>query len=142
MANLTESIELTAYEGVQIIDSKTEPGKHGIFIPIEDNGLVIGKTGKVYQTLSVWEKQSPDKFGYTHGIKFAYSKEYAEKHGGYDALKSKPFVGNAKPIVKGGFMHQQPIQTTHGAYAQQPPQGYTQPQPQQTTQIPGEPLPF
>lgn len=96
MPNYTIKVRLDKLDGATL---QTNPsGKRALIIPIEDADLFVGQNGAVYLDLSMWENRNGiDNYGNSHSVKKSYSKEMRERLGA-DAIKNKPYLGNAKPM--------------------------------------------
>lgn len=75
-----------------------------IVIPIEENDIYLSvdkdtdKAKSAWLSLNVWQNRTEsgtDKYGNTHSVKQAFSKQYKERMG-EGAIKEKPFIGNMK----------------------------------------------
>lgn len=56
----------------------------------DHSAFTMGKNGKIYVNVTLWENDEPDKFGFTRSIQLNPQK---------DSQQSKDYVGNFKPIT-------------------------------------------
>lgn len=97
MSNYSVKIRLDRLDGASL-QTNPNTGKRALIIPVDEADLYVGQNGAVYLDLSMWENRNgANQYGDTHGIKKSYSKEARERLGA-DAIKNKPFLGNAKPM--------------------------------------------
>lgn len=100
--NLNIDLDLLKFENSFVMDIRgKQQTKHCVCIPIEENDLYISKneqTGRAkaaYVHLTAWKSQE-EKFGQTHYVKQAMSKEWREAHT-KEELKARAILGNGKP---------------------------------------------
>lgn len=117
MSNYSIKLNLLKIDGATL--QTNAQGRMAVVLPVDEADLYVNQDGtSVYLDLSMWEsKNSP--YGDTHSIKKSYSKAKRELLGA-DAIRNKPYIGNAKII-----------QSNNGGAAQAPmiqqaPTGYDQ----------------
>lgn len=96
--NLFIKVNLARLDGASL-QTNPNTGKRAIIIPVDDAHLFVGDKGGVFLDLAAWENSNGvvDQYGNTHSVKQSFSKELRESLG-MDAIKAKPYLGNAKPI--------------------------------------------
>ena len=110
MGTYSGKIKLLKMKNACIISVKGKDStKRGVFIPIEDNGIFVstdtnGVAKNAYMDIIAFANKNPDKFGNTHILKPALSKE-ARSRMTEEQLKTVPILGNMKPFG------QQPIES-------------------------------
>lgn len=100
---------LTSFRGAQVKDIITENGdlEKCVCIPLDRNGLVEGKTGKVNVYAFVNKTRNSNMHGWTHYLKQKVSPIFVKKINelGYEV----PYIGNMKPknyiIHKGNYQN-------------------------------------
>lgn len=103
--NYDKSINLLRLKNVLITECKGKTmTKKGLFIPIEDNDLYVSldenlKPKAVLLDLVAWELKEEGKYGDTHIIKQAFSKEFRDAMT-EDEYKKQPILGSMKPMSK------------------------------------------
>lgn len=102
--NLNIDLDLLKFENSFVMDIRgKQQTKRCVCIPIEENDLYISKneqTGRAkaaYVHLTAWKSQE-EKFGQTHYVKQAMSKEWREAHT-KEELKARAILGNGKPAL-------------------------------------------
>lgn len=53
------------------------------------SAFIQGTNGKVYVNVTLWENDTPDKFGFTRSLQLNPKK---------DSQQSKDYIGNFKPV--------------------------------------------
>lgn len=88
---------LTSFLGARVQDVPDEEGNEErcVCIPIDRNGLRIGKTGKVSAYAFVVKTRNANMYGWTHYLKLKCNPNFVKKINelGYSA----PYLGNIKP---------------------------------------------
>ncbi len=115
--NLQGSVDLLKLElaGITTIN-----GKECLVIPVKENDIYVSvdenlKPKAAYLGLSIFERRETGKYGDTHNVKQSFSKEFREKIG-VDAVKSKPYIGNFKPLeIRSNQQNPQQQQPTQNA---------------------------
>ena len=105
--NYNLNINLLKLANTCVIDVQSKATgivKKGVFIPIEDNDLYVSLDNELnlkglLLSLVAWELKEKGKYGDTHIIKQAFSKETRETLT-EEQLKDKPILGNMKEIEK------------------------------------------
>lgn len=107
MSNFSIKVNLAKLDGASL-QTNPNTGKRAIIIPVDEADLFVGQNGAVYLDLTMWENRTQNAYGDTHSIKKSYSKEVRERLGA-DAIKAKPFIGNAKPLPDFNGNNQQAV---------------------------------
>lgn len=97
MDNGVEKITLTAFFGARIEELQNENGKveKCVCIPIERNGLCIGRSGKVNAYAFVNKTKNADRGEWTHYLKMKMPLSLVRKYN--DLGYNIPYLGNIKP---------------------------------------------
>lgn len=120
MSNYSVKIDLLKLDGATL--QTNAQGKMAVIIPVEEADLFVGRENKaVYLDLSMWETPR-NPYGDSHSLKKSYSQARREMLGA-DAVKAKPYVGNAREIKPRASENPQP-----GMMQAQPPTGFDIPQ--------------
>lgn len=94
MANYSLNINLLKIDGASLVTNPTT-GKRAIVIPVDDADIFINENRTAaYLGLNMYESHN-SQYGDSHSLKVKYSKTTIDRVG-VDAIKAKPFVGNAK----------------------------------------------
>lgn len=105
MGTYSGKINLLKMRNACIISVKGKDStKRGVFIPIDDNGIFVsndanGVARSAYIDIMAFANRSPDKFGNTHILKQALSKDERSRMT-EEQIKAVPILGNMKPFEK------------------------------------------
>lgn len=94
MANYSLNINLMKIDGATL---QTNPitGKRAVIMPIDTADIFVNESGTAaYLGVNMYESRN-SQYGDSHSLKLKYSKEAIARIG-VDAIKAKPFIGNAK----------------------------------------------
>lgn len=105
--NYNLSVNLLKLKNTCVIDVESKSTgvvKKGIFIPINDNDLYVSlddtlNVRGLLLSLAAWELKEKSKYGDTHLVKQAFSKEFRETLSD-EEIKSMPILGNMKEIER------------------------------------------
>lgn len=106
MANYSLNINLLKIDGATLQANPTT-GKQAIILPVEDANIFVNQNGTAaYLGINMYESRN-NQYDDSHSLKLKYSKATIDRLG-VDAIKAKPFIGNAKEKLPYG---QQPAQS-------------------------------
>lgn len=94
MANYTLNVNLLKIDGASLQTNPTN-GKRAIVIPVDDADIFVNESNTAaYLGMNMYESRN-SQYGESHSLKLKFSKATIERVG-VDAIKAKPFIGNAK----------------------------------------------
>lgn len=94
MANYSLNINLLKIDGATL-QTNPNTGKRAVIIPIDTADIFVNESGTAaYLGVNMYESRN-SQYGDSHSLKLKYNKETIERIG-VDAIKAKPFIGNAK----------------------------------------------
>lgn len=94
MANYSLNINLLKIDGASL---QTNPatGKRAVVIPVEEADIFVNESNTAaYLGMNMYESRN-SQYGDSHSLKLKFSKATIERVG-VEAIKAKPFIGNAK----------------------------------------------
>lgn len=94
MANYSLNINLLKIDGASL---QTNPatGKRAVVIPVEEADIFVNESNTAaYLGMNMYESHN-SQYGDSHSLKLKFSKATIDRIG-VDAIKAKPFIGNAK----------------------------------------------
>lgn len=93
MANYVLNINLLKIDGAVL---QTNPsGEKAVILPVDSADIFINQSGTAaYLGINMYESHN-SQYGDSHSLKLKYNKSTIDKIG-VDAVKAKPFIGNAK----------------------------------------------
>lgn len=104
MANYSLNVNLLKIDGATMQTNPTT-GKRAIVIPVEDADIFINESNTVaYLGINMYESHN-SQYGDSHSLKLKFSKATIDRVG-LDAIKAKPFIGNAKEKTPYGAAQQ------------------------------------
>ena len=109
MANYSLNINLLKIDGASL-QTNPNTGKRAVVIPVEEADIFVNESNTAaYLGLNMYESHN-SQYNDTHALKLKYSKATIDRIG-VDAIKAKPFIGNAKEKLPYGQQGQpaQPI---------------------------------
>lgn len=93
MANYTLNINLLKIDGAKLV-TKSD-GKQAVVLPVEEANIFVNQTQTAaYLGINMYESHN-SQYGDSHSLKLKYNKEVIDRIG-VEAIKAKPFIGNAK----------------------------------------------
>ena len=94
MANYSLNINLLKIDGATLQTSPTT-GKQAVIIPVDAADIFVNANGTAaYLGINMYESRN-SQYGDCHSLKLKYNKSTIDRLG-VDAIKAKPFIGNAK----------------------------------------------
>lgn len=94
MANYSLNINLLKIDGASLQTNPTT-GKRAIVIPVDDADIFVNESNTAaYLGMNMYESRN-SQYGDSHSLKLKFSKATIERVG-VEAIKAKPFIGNAK----------------------------------------------
>ena len=94
MANYTLNVNLLKIDGASLQTNPTT-GKRAIVIPVDEADIFINESNTAaYLGMNMYESRN-SQYGDSHSLKLKFSKATIDRIG-VDAIKAKPFIGNAK----------------------------------------------
>lgn len=94
MANYTLNVNLLKIDGASLQTNPTT-GKRAIVIPVDDADIFVNESNTAaYLGMNMYESRN-SQYGESHSLKLKFSKATIERVG-VEAIKAKPFIGNAK----------------------------------------------
>lgn len=94
MANYLLNINLLKIDGATLQTNPTT-GKRAVILPVEDANIFVNTSNTAaYLGINMYESHN-SQYGDSHSLKLKYNKEVIDRLG-VDAIKAKPFIGNAK----------------------------------------------
>lgn len=94
MANYSLNINLLKIDGATLQTSPTT-GKQAVIIPVDAADIFVNTNGTAaYLGINMYESRN-SQYGDSHSLKLKYNKSTIDRLG-VEAIKSKPFIGNAK----------------------------------------------
>lgn len=94
MANYVLSVNLLKIDGASLQTNPTT-GKRAIVIPVDEADIFINENKTAaYLGLNMYESHN-SQYGDSHSLKLKFSKATIDRLG-VEAIKAKPFIGNAK----------------------------------------------
>lgn len=119
MANYILNVNLLKIDGASLQTNPTT-GKKNVVIPVEDADIFINQTGTAaYLGMNMYESHN-SLYGDTHSLKLKFNKATIDRLG-VEAIKAKPFIGNAKE--KQSYSAQGNNNAAHAQGAPTPQQG-------------------
>lgn len=110
MANYTLNVNLLKIDGASLQTNPTT-GNRAVIIPVDTADIFVNDNGTAaYLGINMYESRS-SQYGDSHSLKLKFKKETIDRIG-VDAIKAKPFIGNAK--------EKQPYGDGNNAQAQAP----------------------
>lgn len=94
MANYILNVNLLKIDGASL---QTNPnnGKRAVIIPVDTADIFVNESGTAaYLGMNMYESRN-SQYGDSHSLKLKFNKETVDRIG-VDAIKAKPFIGNAK----------------------------------------------
>lgn len=93
MANYSLNINLLKIDGAKLVTNSD--GKQAVVLPVEDANIFVNQTQTAaYLGINMYESHN-SQYGDSHSLKLKFNKEVIDRLG-VDAIKAKPFIGNAK----------------------------------------------
>lgn len=93
MANYSLNINLLKIDGAKLVTNSD--GKQAVVLPVEEANIFVNQTQTAaYLGINMYESHN-SQYGDSHSLKLKYNKEVIDRLG-VEAIKSKPFIGNAK----------------------------------------------
>lgn len=94
MANYSLNINLLKIDGASLQTNPTT-GKRAVVIPVEEADIFVNESNTAaYLGMNMYESRN-SQYGDSHSLKLKFSKATIERVG-VEAIKAKPFIGNAK----------------------------------------------
>ena len=94
MANYSLNVNLLKIDGASLQTNPTT-GKRAIVIPVDDADIFVNESNTAaYLGMNMYESHN-SQYGDSHSLKLKFSKATIDRIG-VDAVKAKPFIGNAK----------------------------------------------
>lgn len=94
MANYSLNINLLKIDGASL-QTNPNTGKRAVIIPVDTADIFVNENGTAaYLGMNMYESRN-SQYGDSHSLKLKFNKETIERIG-VDAIKAKPFIGNAK----------------------------------------------
>lgn len=94
MANYSLNINLLKIDGASL-QTNPNTGKRAVIIPIDDADIFVNESGTAaYLGVNMYESRN-SQYGDSHSLKLKFNKATIDRIG-VDAIKAKPFIGNAK----------------------------------------------
>ena len=94
MANYSLNVNLLKIDGASLQTSPTT-GKKAVVIPVDDADIFVNESNTAaYLGMNMYESRN-SQYGESHSLKLKFSKATIERVG-VEAIKAKPFIGNAK----------------------------------------------
>lgn len=94
MANYSLNVNLLKIDGAKMV-TNPDTGKRAIVIPVEDADIFVNESNTAaYLGINMYESRN-SQYGDSHSLKLKFSKATIDRIG-VDAVKAKPFIGNAK----------------------------------------------
>ena len=94
MANYSLNINLLKIDGASLQTNPTTV-KRAIVIPVDDADIFVNESNTAaYLGMNMYESRN-SQYGDSHSLKLKFSKATIERVG-VEAIKAKPFIGNAK----------------------------------------------
>ena len=94
MANYSLNINLLKIDGASLQTNPTT-GKRAIVIPVDDADIFVNESNTAaYLGMNMYESRN-SQYEDSHSLKLKFSKATIERVG-VEAIKAKPFIGNAK----------------------------------------------
>lgn len=94
MANYSLNVNLLKIDGASLQTNPTT-GKKAVVIPVDDANIFVNESNTAaYLGMNMYESRN-SQYGESHSLKLKFSKATIERVG-VDAIKAKPFIGNAK----------------------------------------------
>ena len=107
MANYSLNVNLLKIDGASLQTNPTT-GNRAIVIPVDDADIFVNESNTAaYLGINMYERHN-SQYGDNHSLKLKYSKATIDRIG-VDAIKAKPFIGNAKEKLPYG-QQGQPVQ--------------------------------
>ena len=101
MANYSLNINLLKIDGASLQTNPTT-GKRAIVIPVDDADIFVNESNTAaYLGMNMYESRN-SQYGDSHSLKLKFSKATIERVG-VEAIKAKPFIGNAKEKQPYGY---------------------------------------
>lgn len=94
MANYSLNINLLKIDGASL-QTNPNTGKRAVILPVEDADIFVNENGTAaYLGINMYESRN-SQYGDSHSLKLKFNKATIDRIG-VDAIKAKPFIGNAK----------------------------------------------
>lgn len=94
MANYSLNINLLKIDGASL-QTNPNTGKKAVIIPVDTADIFINESGTAaYLGVNMYESRN-SQYGDSHSLKLKFNKATIDRIG-VDAIKAKPFIGNAK----------------------------------------------
>lgn len=94
MANYSLSVNLLKIDGATL-QTNPNTGKRAVVILVDEAEIFVNESGTAaYLGLNMYESHN-NQYGNSHSLKLKFNKETIDRLG-VDAIKAKPFIGNAK----------------------------------------------
>lgn len=94
MANYSLNVNLLKIDGASL-QTNSNTGKRAIVIPVEEADIFVNESNTAaYLGINMYESHN-SQYGDSHSLKLKFSKATIDRIG-VDAIKAKPFIGNAK----------------------------------------------
>lgn len=94
MANYSLNVNLLKIDGASL-QTNPNTGKRAIVIPVDDADIFVNESNTAaYLGMNMYESRN-SQYGESHSLKLKFSKATIERVG-VEAIKAKPFIGNAK----------------------------------------------
>lgn len=106
MANYSLNINLLKIDGASL-QTNPNTGKRAVILPVEDADIFVNENGTAaYLGINMYESRN-SQYGDSHSLKLKFNKATIDRIG-VDAIKAKPFIGNAKEKQPYGDNNAQP----------------------------------
>lgn len=94
MANYSLNINLLKIDGASL-QTNPNTGKRAVIIPVDTADIFVNESGTAaYLGVNMYESRN-SQYGDSHSLKLKFNKATIDRIG-VDAIKAKPFIGNAK----------------------------------------------
>lgn len=117
MANYVLNVNLLKIDGASL-QTNPNTGKKAVIIPVDTADIFVNDAGTAaYLGINMYESRN-SQYGDSHSLKLKFKKETIDRIG-VDAIKNKPFIGNAKEkqAYGDGQQQQAPAQTQNDTYS-------------------------
>ena len=94
MANYSLNINLLKIDGASL-QTNPNTGKRAVIIPVDTADIFVNESSTAaYLGINMYESRN-SQYGDSHSLKLKFNKATIDRIG-VDAIKAKPFIGNAK----------------------------------------------